>query len=159
MDAGNPRLPGFRAEAVVVLKLKSELGLRLHAWAALLCACLLLTAAGAGAAPVAHSIVDRFVNIDVRLAGVVSGSSSGVALTGDRIGVDATPLTIETIRTETPPTPIFLSQPLGGPDPISVETESLERTPSIATTASADIHRPVDTNQGDPWQCATTNRC
>ena len=57
------------------------------------------------------------------------------------------------------PTTISLSEHFGGYDEITVESAVLEGGPTFATTASADIHRPVDTNQGDPWQCATTNRC
>jgi len=120
-------------------KFKNPSSLRLYMWAALLCACLLLTAPAAQALPIVYPIVGGFVDIDVRLGGVVIGSSLGVALTGDSVTVDTTALTFDAIRIEIAATTIILSQPFGGYDEISVESAILEGSLSFATTASSGI--------------------
>ena len=109
---------------------------RLPVWAALGCACLLLTAVGARAAPIVHPIDGGFVDIDVKLNGIVIGSSAGVALTGDSVTVDNTALTLDAIRLVFAPTTIFLSEHFGGYDEITVESAVLEGAPTFGTTAS-----------------------
>ena len=112
---------------------------RLLALAALSFACLLLTAPAVRAVPIEYPITGGFVDIAVKLGGVVIGSSLGVALTGNSVTVDNTALTLDAIRIEIAPTTILLSQPFGGYDVITVESAVLEGTPSFATTVSAGI--------------------
>jgi len=127
------------AEAVMP-KFKNDLGLRTHArrraFAALSFACLLLTASVAGASPIVYSIVGGTVDIDVKLDGVVIGSTSGVALTGDSVTVDAAAMTVDAIRIEIAPTMISLSERFGGYDEITVESAILEGTMAFTTIGS-----------------------
>jgi hypothetical protein len=99
-------------------------------------ACLLLTASGAGASPIVYSIVGGTVDIDVKLDGVVIGSTSGVALTGDSVTVDAAAMTVDAIRIEIAPTMISLSERFGGYDEITVESAILEGTMAFTTIGS-----------------------
>ena len=97
----------------------------------------LLTAPAVRALPIVHNVVRGTVDIVVRLGGMTIGSSMGVALIGDSVTVDAAALTLDAIRLDIAPTMIFLSQPFGGYDEISIESAILEGDPSFATSASA----------------------
>jgi hypothetical protein len=98
-----------------------------------------MTAPAAQAISIVHPVSGGTVDIDVKLGGVVIGSSLGVLLTGDSVTVDTTALTLDAIRLEIAPTTIFLSQSFGGYDVITVESAVLEGRLSFATVASAGV--------------------
>ena len=100
---------------------------------------LLWTAPAVRAVPIAHPVLGGYVDIDVKVDGLVIGSSNGVALTGDSITVDAAALTLDAIRLEIAPTMITLSESFGGYDEITVESAILEGAIGFATTASSGI--------------------
>jgi len=100
---------------------------------------VLLTPSVVRAVPIVHSVSGGYVDIEVRLGGVVIGSSSGVALTGDSVTVDAAAMTLDGLRLEIAPTMISLSTPFGGYDEISVESAILEGDLSFATLSSIGV--------------------
>ena len=112
---------------------------RLLELTALAFVCLLWMAPAVRAAPVLYPVVGGFVDIDVKLDGVVIGSSTGVGLMGDSITMDTAALTLDAIRLEIAPTTISLSTAFGGYDEITVESAILEGTMVFATTASTGV--------------------
>ncbi len=104
--------------------------------------CLLLLAGRADAAPIGDSITGGSVDIDVKLDGVVIGTSAGVALTGDSIMMDTAALTLNALRIEIAPTLISLSTHFGGFDEISVESAIIEGDITFANLWSQDTGTP-----------------
>ena len=115
---------------------------RAYLWSlqAILVCGFLVSASVAQATPVVHTITGDYVDIDVKLGGVVIGSTT-TAITGDSITIDADPsvLTIDAIRLEIAATTISLSQPFGGYDEITVESAVLEGAVGFHTSISSGV--------------------
>jgi hypothetical protein len=81
------------------------------------------------AVPIVYPMIVWFVNIDVKLGGIVVGSSLGVVLTGASIVVNDTALTLDVARSQRRQHPRFprCSQPRD-----SVTADSAERSPSYS---------------------------
>jgi hypothetical protein len=84
-------------------------------------------------------VISGHVNIELRLTGVAIGSTSGVALIGDHITVDAVAFRLDSLLLEIAPTSIALSQAFGGCDKITVESASLAGGPAFGTTTASGV--------------------